>query len=233
LGLIDFDYLIVSNGEFEDRAIRDTVSYFHTIGIRKFIFTVSYDPMRHTRAWMLDRLHVLRTVLNSYRPYGCRFYLYADIIYSADVFHGMVSFNGLGMAHSSHTFVRLPVFCDCDQTNLDLNDLCFGRKRKPILTAFENQIKTCSAHWVDQVMGSRQIYCALDLNYFTAEDTEVMMADAIRRECNILPAISHSVEHYPAFPKRMSQFKNGIGTANYTKFCRSLHILGRELFPGR
>ena len=227
---LDFDYIIISNNDFDERSLKDTISFLHSVGIRKFIFTVSYDPMLHTDAWIWDRVKNIRSLLRNLRPYGCRFYVYVDLVYSQGVPYGISTWKRLSISGTSNIFMRLPVFCDGECANTDLNHLYFRQKYIPIFTAFECNIHTCSKDWIRQLMYCKHFYCAMDVNYLTSLDAEPLIRSAIQNECRILPAITHSIENYPGILERMAEFRNGIGASNYTKFSRSVHSLGYHLF---
>ena len=228
---LGFDYLVISNEDFDVDSLVDTISFFHSIGIRKFIFTVSYDPLRHTEAWLTDRMKRLKPTLNAYRPRGCSMTLYADTVHSSGVPHGIHSYRRLCVPHSSAIFIRLSPFGDPSQIDPDLNELCFTRKCRPICTAFEDNIRTCEPDWIRRMMASRSLCFAMDLNFMTATDSEPLMRHAIAQDCRIIPAISHSISNYPGILYRMEAWKEEIGESNYTKFLRQVHTTGYQLFP--
>ena len=233
LSFLDFDYVILSNNNFDERSVKDSVDFLFSLGIRKFIFTLAYDPELHTGAWILGRLNHIKSSFRSLRPYGCQFHLYLDIVYSKELSYTPSAFKRWSIPHTSCVFVRLPLFCEPDQMNAELNHLYFRQKCIPIFTAFEANIHTCSSEWIQQLMRSRNFYCAMDLNFITSLDAEPLIRNAIRNGCRILPSITHSIENYPSILKRMDGFRLGIGDSNYTKFTRSVHILGHQLFPRR
>ena len=231
MSFLDFDYIIISNNDFDENSLKNSISFLYSIGIRKFIFTVSYDPALHTDAWILDRIKNIRSLLHNLRPRGCRFYVFADIVYSQGIPYGITSLNRLSISNTSCVFMRFPVFCDGKDINADLNHLYFRRKCKPIFIAFETNIQTCSTDWITQIMCSQNFYCTMDLNYITSLSAEPLMRFAIRNTCRILPAINHSIDNYPGILSRIDGFKFGVEKSNYTKFSRSVHSLGVHLFP--
>ncbi|MBQ9085871.1 MAG: hypothetical protein IJY47_01655 [Clostridia bacterium] len=227
--LLDFDYLIVSNECYDESSLRDTIEFFHGIGIRKFIFTVSFDRSKHTVGWILDRMGRLRETLRHCHSRGISVALYASIEQSEGIVYD-VGLLRLSIKRSPYIFMKLPNFVDDPFVESDLNYFCFKRKCRPIFTAFEDNIRTNSPEMIQRLMSSRLYQFALDLNYLTSLDAEPQMLLAIENGVALLPSITHSLDNYPGVFKRMVEFRNSIGVSNYTKFCRTLQASGHRLF---
>lgn len=230
LTLLDFNYLIISNENFDDSSLKDTFAFFLPLGIRKFIFTVSYDPRLHPICWIMDRLRQLRMRLRTLRPRGTVCEVYPCVFLSEEiVYHNDIK--RLCLKESSYLFLKIPPFSDPSNFDKNLNYLCFQRKCRPILVSFEDNLKIDLQHaFLERTVQSSLFHLSLDLNYVTALTSDHWIRFAIQSESRLLPGISHSLTNYPSVAKHMAELKEEIGPSNYTKFCRLLQESGHRLF---
>lgn len=228
MAFLPFDSLVIANQDFELQSVKDTLSFFASCGIRKFIFLLSFDRSHHTVAWIKDRKKRLDRLINSVRPSGVfvqsflNFELSEGIIYDPTV-------DRLLSKHSSFLFVKAPLFCDESWVDADLNHLLYKKKLTPIMTSFEGNISTNSQSRIDQIFTSNTYWLSLDLNYITAKDSEPRMKQIISREIHVLPCITHSLSNYVGILEAFDDMKLRYGTNLYTQMNRGLLSTQQQL----
>ena len=229
VSFLPFDYLVVSNPHLDSESLKETLSFFHERGIRKFIFLLDFDRTVHTLAQMKDRQKNFNFLLQSIRPRGT----FADSFLNLILSDGIVYDPSVASASTKTApflFVKAPVLCNSSWVDSDLNYLLYKMHRQPILTCFEGNILTNSQSQIDQMIRSKAYRFSLDLNYITSSDADVRMMQIISREISVFPSISHSLSNYVGIEKAFEQYKERLGNPAYTRLCRNFWNTEKAFF---
>ena len=221
MAFLPFDSLVIANQDFELQSVKDTLSFFSSCGIRKFIFLINFDRSRHTVAWIKDRKKLLDRLIDSVRPGGVFVQSFLNLELSEGIIYDP-TVDRLLSKHSSFLFVKAPLFCDESWVDADLNHLLYKKKLIPILSSFEGNISTNSKSRIDQIFTSNAYWLSLDLNYLTAKDSELRIKQIISREIHILPCITHSLSNYAGILNAFDNMKTRYGSNLYTRMNRNL-----------
>lgn len=220
MGFLPFDYLVVSNPPMDSDALKDLFSFFTEHGIRKFIFLLDFDRTRCTLSQIKERQKNLNARLRSIHPRGIIAETYLNLILSNGVVYDP-SIASLFAKKTPFLFVKTPVMCDESWIDSDLNYLLYKMNLLPILTSFEENLRTNAHSRMDQILRSKAYRMTLDLNYITALDSDVRMMQIISREISVFPSITHDLSNYVGIEKAMLQYKSRLGDHTYGRLCRN------------
>ncbi len=230
MSVLDFDYLIVSNQHLNDSVLKETFSYFCEIGIRTFVFTVSFDHNHLTVSMMQDRIRQIKQLIRANCPRGIKYFVCADVLMtegiSSEPFLSRMTVN-----RSDAIFLRLPIFCEEDWINTDLNGIIFRQHCRPIFSCFESNLKTNPEDQLNRLMSSKSFRACIDLNYITSISSREALSDLIKRNTPLLPCISHSLSDYAGVMEGFEDLKRRLGNELYVALCRNIHQSKFHILP--
>lgn len=229
MSFLPFDYLVISNQNFDADSLQDTFSFFSAHGIRKFIFLLDFDRSLHTFSQIKDRKTMVDHSLRAVRTKDFSVQSFLNLELSEGILYDP-TLDRLLLQHSSHLFTKLPLFCDDAWVDADLNYLLYKKKITPILSSFEGNIYTNSQARIDQIFSSRAYSIALDLNYITAIDSDLRLRQIISREISVVPCISHSLSNYVGVSQAFDDLKARLGASSYAQLSRNLFASEKKIF---
>lgn len=228
MAFLDFDYLIVSNGCFSEESLSHTLQLFSELGIRKFIFTLDMDMNCHTFTRQRERLKLLQELVKPLRPRGVSFEVCTNLIMTEDVcYHPQVS--RLCVPHTNLLFLQLPYFTDENWIHVDLNHLLRKKRISPIFTSFQNNLRTNPPDMLERCLNSQCYRFAMDLNYLTALDSDMLLRRIVREKIPVLPCISHDWSYYVGALAAFEQLRNSLDNWRYLHLCRIIRLSGQKL----
>ena len=225
---LDFNYLVISNQQFDSTSLRTTFSFFGDLGIKKFLFTVDCHCDRYSVSQMTDRIRQAHIALEAVRPRGISVAVCANV----QMYEGISEdplLHRLYANRSNYLFLKLPIFSSEDWINMDLNRILFQRHCIPIFSRFEENMKTNPKSQMELLLYSSSFIGCFDLNYITSLVAFQSISDMIRHEVAILPSISHNIHDYAGVYKSFIDFKNRSGTEQYVDLCRNIQRSGNVL----
>ncbi len=229
MNFLPFDYLVISNQDFDLVSLQDTFSFFSACGIRKFIFLLNFDRSRHTVAWIKDRQKLLEQSIRLARPKGLIVQSFLNFEFSQGIVYDP-TINRILSQNSSFLFVSLPFFCDDAWVDADLNYLLYQKKLTPILSSFEGNIRTNSQTRLNQIFTSKAYRLSLDLNYITAADSKIRLDQIISREISVIPCISHSLSNYVGVCRAFEDLRGRLGASAYAQLSRNFFNSEKYIF---
>lgn len=229
MSYLDFDYLIVSNRYLDLQSLKNTFSFFTSLGIRKFIIPLGFDRNIHTVPWMIRNIKNFKEYIRPIRPHGISVFICADIYMSDDIFYDK-AMHRLTLGDSDMIFLKMPIFSPTDWINSELNYCLYKAKFNPIFTTFESNIRTAPYEFTDQLFTTHAFKYCLDLDYITSLESTPRISQAISNGISIFPCISRDVCHYQDIIRGFSDFRNRIGDKAYFSFCDNLRLSKQTLF---
>ena len=229
MSYLDFDYLIVSNRYLDLQSLKNTFSFFTSIGIRKFIIPLGFDRNIRTVPWMIQAIKDFKEFIRPIRPHGVSVFICADIYMSDDIFYDK-ALHRLTVGDSDMIFLKMPIFAPTDRINSELNYCLYRSKLHPIFTTFESNLRTAPCEFINQLFTTHAFKYCLDLDYITSSESVPRISQALSNGISIFPCISRDLCRYEDIIFKFSDFRSNIGDKAYFGFCDNLRRSGQSLF---
>ena len=218
---LDFNALIVSNHRLHAESLRDTMFFFHALGIQTMILTVRYHRERHTITDFSERMRKLKADIRKIRPRGMKLIVCPEVSLTEGIADDP-ALSRLTANRSEYLFVNLPLFhCD-DWMDTDLNRILFQKHCRPIFTGFESNMKTYSSEQLERLIHSHSFIGCFDVNYLTSLSAHEPLTRMIRDGIAVLPCISHELSDYAGVIAGFDALKDSLGNQRYVELCRTI-----------
>ncbi len=227
--LLSFNSLVICNGDHNLSSLKDTLKYFSSIGIQKFIITHDIDLTVSSTADVFNNYKHFQKSIRSIKPYGIKLQLVPNIHLSQGVAKNPC-LNKLTLTNSNKIFIQTPIFIDGTWLNPDINYLMYRQNLHPVFTCFERNLISCKHEFSNQLYKTQNATFCIDINYMTAINTESRIRQGLERNITIIPAITHDLSSYYSVINRFSLLSERFSKNTYSRFCMYLNRNVKTLF---
>ena len=220
--LLDFNSLVVCNSFHRAEDLKETLDFFHSIGIRKFIVLQDIDPAFYSEWHISNQLNNFKAHIRSIKPRGTVVITAANIRLTPRVTQHPI-LKELTLKDSEKLFIQPPPFVGNEWLQPDLNYLLYKQKLKPIFTCFEQTYISCKPNVVNGLYKIQPASFCLDLDFIISPQRDSFISQSIRDNKIILPSISRAVWEYYPMVSRFQYYRDRIGKEAYLQFCKYIN----------
>ncbi len=221
--LLDFDSLVVCNNTFDIYELTDTVKYFNSLGIRKFIFTYRVNPQCQSIYNIKNNIYDARQILKSIKVRGTHIYFSPSLLIQKNIVRNSF-ISKLKVRASNMIFVDPSEIFTEPWIQSDLNHLLYTKSLVPTFLSFESIINMHRSDFATSLFQVPYAAYCLDLNFIVSFKSEAWLHKAITYNSPVVPCIS-SGSHLDYFSilNNFKLMRNEIGDLAYLKFCKHIN----------
>ncbi len=229
MSVLSFNSLVICNGDHDLSSLADTLKYFSSIGIRKFIITFDVDLVVSSEFDILNDYKAFKKSVKSIKPFGVKILITPNVHLSQGVTQNPF-LKKLTIPNTDMIFIQTPLFVDGTWLNPDLNYLMYKQKLRPVFTCFERNLISCKYEISNQLYKTKGAIFCIDINYMTSISAESRIRQGLERNINIVPAISNDLLTYYTSLNKFSRLSERLSKSTYSRFCMYLMKNTRSLF---
>lgn len=230
--LLDFNSLVICNDFYSNDELKEALSFFQSIGIRKFIVLKNIDPALDSTFSINNQMKNLNAKIKANKPRGALVRSCANIYLSPKVMQHPI-LKDLTLGDTDIVFIQPPLFVTDSWLQPDLNYLLYKQKLKPSFSCFERTYMSCKQNVTQGLLKIKSASFCLDIDLICSKDHEDFITYCMRENKIILPSISRDIRSYYPIISRFQYMRERMGNKKYLLFCRyinqSLSTIFRQL----
>ncbi len=229
MAILDFDTLIICNEEFNTETLTESLAYFKSCGIKKFIISRGVDLRDNSPHHIKTVLAETKQEISKIKIRGAKIrfvpHLHIHKNTAYDYFTPHLKAWG-----SDIIFLQMPIMPDANWLDPELNFYIYKLKLRPIFISYENQLMINAPAVTTKLFKSPNVDFCFDLNYITAEEYEFRLHQGMTYGSTIIPCVSNKFESYGNVLNRFSKLRKRMGDIAYLKLCKHINSSCRYLW---